>query len=84
MMKKEFSGLNNLKRNKMYRNIFEALEKRLKEFNSLIKTYDNYIENLQNQKNELQKTILKQAEQIRILEAELQYAQSEINKGLTD
>ena len=68
----------------MYRNIFEALEKRLKEFNSLIKTYDNYIENLQNQKIELQKTILKQAEQIRILEAELQYAQSEINKGLND
>jgi hypothetical protein len=61
----------------MYRNIFKALENRFKEYESLEKYLDSHIEEL-NAENDSLKEI------INILKAELEYAQAQLNQGLTD
>jgi len=61
----------------MYRNIFQTLENRFKEYESLEKYLDEHIEELQARNHKL-------VEQIAILKAELDYAQSQLNQGLTD
>jgi hypothetical protein len=61
----------------MYRNIFKALENRFKEYESLEKYLDSHIDELQTENQRL-------IEQIKILQVELSYAQSQLNQGLTD
>jgi chromosome segregation ATPase len=61
----------------MYRNIFKALENRFKEYESLEKYLDSHIDELQTENQRL-------IEQIAILKAELNYAHSQLNQGLTD
>ncbi len=61
----------------MYRNIFKTLENRFKEYESLEKYLDSHIDELQTENQRL-------IEQIAILKAELNYAQSQLNQGLTD
>jgi hypothetical protein len=61
----------------MYRNIFKALENRFKEYESSEKYLDSHIDELQTENQRL-------IEQIAILKAELNYAQSQLNQGLTD
>jgi hypothetical protein len=61
----------------MYRNIFKTLENRFKEYESLEKYLDSHIDELQTENQRL-------IEQIAILKAELSYAQSQLNQGLTD
>jgi len=61
----------------MYRNIFKALENRFKEYESLEKYLDSHIDELQTENQRL-------IEQIKILQVELNYAQSQLNQGLTD
>ena len=67
----------NLKRNNMYKNIFKTLENRFKEHESLERYLDSHIEELQTENQKLY-------EQIRILTAELSYAQSQLNQGLNE
>ena len=67
----------NLKTNKMYKNIFKTLENRFKEYESLERYLDSHIEELQTENQRLY-------EQIRILTAELSYAQSQLNQGLNE
>ena len=67
----------NLKRNKMYKNIFKTLENRFKEYESLEKYLDSHIDELQTENQRL-------IEQIKILKAELSYANSQLNQGLND
>jgi len=61
----------------MYRNIFKTLENRFKEYESLEKYLDSHIDELQTENQRL-------IEQIAILKAELNYAQSQLNQGLND
>ena len=61
----------------MYRNIFKVLENRFKEYESLEKYLDSHIDELQTENQRL-------IEQIAILKAELNYAQSQLNQGLND
>jgi hypothetical protein len=61
----------------MYRNIFKALENRFKEYESLEKYLDSHIDELQTENQRL-------IEQIKILQVELNYAQAQLNQGLTD
>jgi hypothetical protein len=61
----------------MYRNIFKTLENRFKEYESLEKYLDSHIDELQTENQRL-------IEQIKILQVELSYAQSQLNQGLTD
>ena len=61
----------------MYKNIFKALENRFKEYESLEKYLDSHIDELQTENQRL-------IEQIKILQVELSYAQSQLNQGLTD
>ena len=61
----------------MYNRIFKTLENRFKEYESLEKYLDEHIEELQARNHKL-------VEQIAILKAELEYAQSQLNQGLTD
>ena len=61
----------------MYRNIFKTLENRFKEYESLEKYLDSHIDELQTENQRL-------IEQIKILKAELNYAQSQLNQGLND
>jgi len=61
----------------MYRNIFKALENRFKEYESLEKYLDSHIDELQTENQRL-------IEQIKILQVELNYAQSQLNQGLND
>ena len=67
----------NLKRSNMYKNIFKTLENRFKEYESLKRYLDSHIEELQTENQKLY-------EQIRILTAELSYAQSQLNQGLNE
>ena len=61
----------------MYNRIFKTLENRLKEYESLERYLDSHIEELQTENQKLY-------EQIRILTAELSYAQSQLNQGLNE
>ena len=61
----------------MYNRIFKTLENRFKEYESLEKYLDSHIDELQTENQRL-------IEQIAILKAELNYAQSQLNQGLTD
>jgi hypothetical protein len=61
----------------MYRNIFKTLENRFKEYESLEKYLDSHIDELQTENQRL-------IEQIKILQVELSYAQSQLNQGLND
>jgi hypothetical protein len=61
----------------MYNRIFKTLENRFKEYESLEKYLDSHIDELQTENQRL-------IEQIKILQVELSYAQSQLNQGLTD
>ena len=61
----------------MYNRIFKTLENRFKEYESLEKYLDSHIDELQTENDSLK-------EIINILKAELEYAQSQLNQGLTD
>jgi len=61
----------------MYNRIFKVLENRFKEYESLEKYLDSHIDELQTENQRL-------IEQIAILKAELNYAQSQLNQGLND
>ena len=61
----------------MYNRIFKTLENRFKEYESLEKYLDSHIDELQTENQRL-------IEQIAILKVELNYAQSQLNQGLTD
>ena len=61
----------------MYNRIFKTLENRFKEYESLEKYLNSHIDELQTENQRL-------IEQIAILKAELNYAQSQLNQGLTD
>jgi len=61
----------------MYNRIFKTLENRFKEYESLEKYLDEHIEELQTENQKLY-------EQIRILTAELHYAQSQLNQGMNE
>jgi flagellar capping protein FliD len=61
----------------MYRNIFKTLENRFKEYESLERYLDSHIEELQTRNHKL-------VEQVAILRAELEYAQSQLNQGMND
>ena len=61
----------------MYRNIFKTLENRFKEYESLEKYLDSHIDELQTENQRL-------IEQIKILQVELSYVQSQLNEGLNE
>ena len=61
----------------MYNRIFKTLENRFKEYESLERYLDSHIDELQTENQRL-------IEQIKILKAELNYAQAQLNQGLTD
>ena len=61
----------------MYNRIFKTLENRFKEYESLEKYLDSYIDELQTENQRL-------IEQIKILKLELHSAQSYLNQSLTD
>ena len=61
----------------MYNRIFKTLENRFKEYESLEKYLDSHIEELQTRNHKL-------VEQVKILKAELDYAQSQLNQGLNE
>ena len=67
----------NLKINKMYNRIFKTLENRFKEYESLEKYLDSHIDELQTENQRL-------IEQIKILELELNAAQSQLNQGMNE
>lgn len=61
----------------MYKNIFKTLENRFKEYESLEKYLDEHIQELNAENYKL-------IDQIKILKAELSYAQSQLNQGLNE
>ena len=61
----------------MYNRIFKTLENRFKEYESLEKYLDSHIDELQTENQRL-------IEQIAILKAELDYAQSQLNQGMNE
>ena len=61
----------------MYNRIFKTLENRFKEYESLEKYLDSHIDELQTENQRL-------IEQIAILKAELEYAQSQLNQGMNE
>lgn len=61
----------------MYNRIFKTLENRFKEYESLEKYLDSHIDELQTENQRL-------IEQIKILKAELSYAQSQLNQGMNE
>ena len=61
----------------MYNRIFKTLENRFKEHESLERYLDSHIEELQTENQKL-------LEQIAILKAELDYAQSQLTQGLNE
>ena len=61
----------------MYKRIFKTLENRLKQYESLEKYSDSHMDELQTENQKLY-------EQIRILTAELSYAQSQLNQGMNE
>ena len=61
----------------MYKNIFKTLENRFKEYESLEKYLDEHIQELNAENYKL-------IDQIKILKAELSYAQSQLTQGIND
>ena len=61
----------------MYNRIFKTLENRFKEYESLERYLDSHIDELQTENQRL-------IEQIAILKAELEYAQSQLNQGMNE
>ena len=61
----------------MYNRIFKTLENRFKEYESLERYLDSHIDELQTENQKL-------LEQIKILKAELNYTQSQLNQGLNE
>jgi hypothetical protein len=61
----------------MYNRIFKTLENRFKEYESLERYLDSHIDELQTENQRL-------IEQIAILKAELDFAQSQLNQGMNE